>query len=70
MNKGTDFYLSSATDGAINHATALNSVSIKTFQKISGGLYYKVIYKVMDPARGIYKTIGSSSMKVVFKVIP
>jgi hypothetical protein len=54
----------------IGHATALNSVSVRTFQKISGDLYYKVIYQAMDPARGVYRTIGANSMKIVVRIYP
>lgn len=71
MNRGNNFYLGSTTPGQpIGHATALNSVTVRTFQKISGRLYYKVIYQVMDPAQGAYKIIGAKSMKVVVRIHP
>jgi hypothetical protein len=71
MNNGSNFYLGSVNAGeSIGHATALNSVTIRTFQKISGDLYYKIVYQVMDPARGIYRIIGANSMKVVVWIRP
>lgn len=70
MKSGSDFYLASGTGTAIDHATALNSITIKTFQKINGDLYYKVIYQVMDPANAQYKNIGANSMKLIYKIFP
>jgi hypothetical protein len=71
MNRGNNFYLSSSNPGqSIGHATALNSVTVRTFQKISGNLYYKVIYQAMNPARGVYETIGANSMKAVIRIYP
>jgi hypothetical protein len=71
MNSGSNFYLGSVNAGeSIGHATALNSVTVRTFQKISGDLYYKVIYQAMDPARGVYRIIGANSMKVVVWIRP
>lgn len=72
MNSGNDFYL--ATQGAgetIGHATALNSVTIKEFVSLKGETFYKVVYHVMAPARASrYVTIGSSSMKMVYRIYP
>ena len=71
MNNGSNFYLCSVNAGeSIGHATALNSVAVRTFQKISGDLYYKVVYQAMDPARGVYRIIGANSMKVVVWIRP
>jgi hypothetical protein len=71
MNRGNNFYLGSTTPGQpIGHATALNSVSLRTFQKISGDLYYKAVYQVMDPARGAYRIIGANSMRIVVRIYP
>jgi hypothetical protein len=54
----------------IGYVTALNSVSLRTFQKISGDLYYKAVYQVMDPARGVYRIIGANSMRIVVRIYP
>jgi len=71
MNRGNNFYLASTTPGQpIGHATALNSVTLRTFQKISGDLYYKVVYQAMDPAQGVYRIIGANSMRVVIRIYP
>jgi len=71
MNRGNNFYLVSTTPGQpIGHATALNSVPLRTFQKISGDLYYKAVYQVMDPARGAYRIIGANSMRIVVRIYP
>ena len=71
MNRGNHFYLiSNSSQAGITHATALNSVFLKTYQRISGSLYYKVIYQAMDPAIGAYTTIKANSMKYIFKIQP
>ena len=71
MNRGSHFYLiSKSAEEGITHATALNSVLLRTYQRISGSLYYKVIYQVMDPAIGAYKTVGTNSMQYIFRIQP
>ena len=70
MNRGNNFYLVSGTETLVDHATALNSITIKTFQKVSGAIYHKIVYEVMDPALGIYNNIGAHSMKFVFRIFP
>lgn len=71
MNSNNKFWLASSLSGTdIGHATALNSITVKTFTKISGDVYHKIIYQVMDPAKGTYKTIGASSMKMVYRIHP
>jgi len=71
MNRGSHFYLiSKSAEEGITHATALNSVLLRTYQRISGSLYYKVIYQVMDPAIGAYRTVGTNSMQYIFRIQP
>jgi len=71
MNRGNNFYLGSTSPGQpIGHATALNSVTLRTFQKITGDLYYRVVYQAMDPAHGAYRIIGAHSMRVVIRIFP
>ncbi|MDR3244941.1 MAG: RHS repeat-associated core domain-containing protein [Prevotellaceae bacterium] len=71
MDRGNKFYMASTNPGEpIGHTTALNSVSVRTFQKISGKLYYKVVYQAMDPFRGVYKIIGANSMRTVIRIYP
>lgn len=46
MNRGNNFYLGSTTAGQpIGHVTALNSVSVRTFQKYQGTYTIKLFIR-------------------------
>ena len=70
LNAGNRFMLSSGTGTAINHATALNKISVLTIQKISGSTFQKVVYQVMDPASGAFRNIGARSMDFIWRIFP
>lgn len=55
---------------AINHATALNKISVLTKQKISGVTFQKVVYQVMDPASGVFRNIGARSIDFIWRILP
>ncbi len=71
MNRGNNFYVASiGAEQTIGHATALNSVTMQTYQRISGTLYNKIIYQVMDPAQGTYRTLNIHNVKVLVRIYP
>ena len=70
LNGGNRFMLSSGTGTAINHATALNKISVLTIQKISGVTFQKVVYQVMDPASGVFRNIGARSIDFIWRILP
>lgn len=55
---------------AINHATALNKISVLTIQRISGVTFQKVVYQVMDPASGVFRNIGARSIDFIWRILP
>ena len=55
---------------AINHATALNKISVLTIQKISAVTFQKVVYQVMDPASGVFRNIGARLIDFIWRILP
>ena len=70
MNRGEDFYVVSGTGTSVSHASGLNSISLKTYLRVSGSTYVKPIYQIMDPAIGGYRPMGAQSMKNIYRIIP
>jgi len=70
LNNGNRFILSSGTGTSINHATALNKITVVTIQKISGSTIQKIVYQVMNPASGTFENIGAKSMDLIWRIFP
>ncbi|MDD6210490.1 MAG: hypothetical protein PUB21_07800, partial [Bacteroidales bacterium] len=65
-----DFALSLQSSDPTGHSVLLNRVSLKTTTSIRGKVTTKLLYHVMDPARGQYIKLAPSTVKNVFQLFP
>ncbi|MDO4729522.1 MAG: hypothetical protein Q4B43_11035, partial [Bacteroidota bacterium] len=62
LNQGNRFIFSSGTETSINHATSLNKIIVRSVQKLSGSVYHKLFYQIMNTDGGYFKTIPAKAM--------
>ena len=74
MNSGSRILINIDTGGEAGHMVVMKKIVAKSVTKIDGNvLPDRLIYYVMDPARGNYHTISRKSIigaKNIFNILP